>query len=584
MLALLGYYVFAPLVEPALVDALRHSGLAWIWRGSRLLTVEFAVLYYPVLTYVIGFLIPRAGEDLRAVCWKSPACRAYLRPPGWFSFDISERSPPFIDLADIQWRGFREALAIILPLAALLSVCLRVLTRHFASRKHLGKQLRMIIGLGVLLYIHGAGAAFLITLALLFYASGTLLAASSFGTAFAWGLAIFAIAAKEPNFPIRRHLTFQTFLGDRWGFLDGHSYQGEYDWAQSVNLVVLRLLSFSLDCNRASRKSPDNVSKASFVALTGSHYSLTGCVSHAFYAPLFLAGPTICFDDFVDQCHAPRASTSPLGLYLLQLVGGIAALEIGTHMYPCFALARSGELSRLGPRLGAAAVFLTLNLMWLKFFVLWRVARMWALADGIDPPENMRRALCNHYSVASFWQCWHASFNRWLVRYIYVPAGGRNNRVLATALTFLFVALWHDAEAKLLAWGGLNAFFIALEVALSSAMRRHLRDLEKRRPWVHRQLCALGGTSCIFLLMAVNMIGYSVGVGGISGLLSSASAAGAEGLQVLGVSYVFLFCGVQVMFEIRALDGTFGAALAREAQADAQAATGSQPASDVKSE
>lgn len=580
MLALLGYYALAPLVEPALVEALRSHGPSWIWRGSRLCTVEFAVLYYPVITYFWCFLLPAAGEDLRAACWKSQACRAHLRPPGLFHFDLSDGSPPFVDLADIQWRGFREALPIILPLAALLSGCLRLLTRRFASRKALGKQLRMIIGLGVLLYIHGAGAAFLVALAILFYVSGRLLAASSFGTAFAWGLAILAIAAKEPNFPIRRHLTFQTFLGARWGFLDGHAYQGEYDWAQSVNLVVLRLLSFSLDCNRASRSA----SKASTVSLADSHYSLTSCVSHAFYAPLFLAGPTMCFDDYVDQCHVPKAPSSPLGWYLLQLAGSIAALEIGTHMYPCFALARSGELSRLGPRLGAAAVFLTLNLMWLKFFVLWRVARMWALADGIDPPENMKRALCNHYSVASFWQCWHASFNRWLVRYIYIPSGGRNNRVLATALTFLFVALWHDAEAKLLAWGGLNAFFIALEVALAGALRRRLRDLEARRPWVHRQLCALGGTSCIFLLMAVNMIGYSVGVGGISGLLASATAAGAEGLQVLVVSYVVLFCGVQVMFEIRALDGTFASARAREAPADAEATTSSLPASDVKSE
>ena len=67
-------------------------------------------------------------------------------------------------------------------------------------------------------------------------------------------------------------------------------------------------------------------------------------------------------------------------------------METLMHMYPCFALARSGELGLLGPRLTAAAVFLTLNLMLLKFLLLWRIARAWALLDGIDPPENMRRA------------------------------------------------------------------------------------------------------------------------------------------------------------------------------------------------
>merc|ERR1711862_514903 len=104
--------------------------------------------------------------------------------------------------------------------------------------------------------------------------------------------------------------------------------------------------------------------------------------------------------------------------------------------------------------------------MWLKFTVIWRIARAWALADGIDPPENMRRSVCDHYSVASFWRSWHASFNLWLVKYVYVPAGGKDRRVVAVTLTFLFVALWHDADVKLLAWGCLNAAFIVLEVAI----------------------------------------------------------------------------------------------------------------------
>ena len=232
-------------------------------------------------------------------------------------------------------------------------------------------------------------------------------------------------------------------------------------------------------------------------------------------------------------------------------------METLMHMYPCFALARSGELGLLGPRLTAAAVFLTLNLMLLKFLLLWRIARAWALLDGIDPPENMRRTLCNHYSVMSFWKAWHASFNRWLVAYIYVPAGGKTRRIPATALTFLFVALWHDVEAKLLAWGGLNALFIALEVSAAAALRPRVDALlAGGRPWLHRQLCALGGTSCIFLLMAVNMIGYSVGLAGLSSSAQSAASSAWEALGVVCGAYVVLFCGVQVMFELRHLDGT----------------------------
>jgi hypothetical protein len=39
----------------------------------------------------------------------------------------------------------------------------------------------------------------------------------------------------------------------------------------------------------------------------------------------------------------------------------------------------------------AAFAFFKLLFLWLKFVVIWRVARLFALVDGLDPPENMTR-------------------------------------------------------------------------------------------------------------------------------------------------------------------------------------------------
>lgn len=56
------------------------------------------------------------------------------------------------------------------------------------------------------------------------------------------------------------------------------------------------------------------------------------------------------------------------------------------------------------------------------------------------------------------------SFNRWLVRYIYVPLGGaKAGRRWNVFVVFIFVALWHDVEAKLFLWGLLNGVFLVLE-------------------------------------------------------------------------------------------------------------------------
>ena len=44
--------------------------------------------------------------------------------------------------------------------------------------------------------------------------------------------------------------------------------------------------------------------------------------------------------------------------------------------------------------------------------------------------------------MQGFWKGWHASFNQWLVRYIYVPLGGSSMRLLSIWPIFTFVALW----------------------------------------------------------------------------------------------------------------------------------------------
>lgn len=63
-----------------------------------------------------------------------------------------------------------------------------------------------------------------------------------------------------------------------------------------------------------------------------------------------------------------------------------------------------------------------------------------------------------------FWRSWHASYNRWLVRYMYVPLGGAAWRAANVWLIFSFVALWHDLEWRLLGWAWIMAAAMAPEL------------------------------------------------------------------------------------------------------------------------
>lgn len=51
--------------------------------------------------------------------------------------------------------------------------------------------------------------------------------------------------------------------------------------------------------------------------------------------------------------------------------------------------------------------------------------------------------------------------------YVYVPLGGSDNVILATLVSFTFVALWHDLHLRLLAWGWLITLFVLPELILN---------------------------------------------------------------------------------------------------------------------
>jgi D-alanyl-lipoteichoic acid acyltransferase DltB (MBOAT superfamily) len=86
------------------------------------------------------------------------------------------------------------------------------------------------------------------------------------------------------------------------------------------------------------------------------------------------------------------------------------------------------------------------------------------LADGIWTEENMVRCMSNNFSAQRFWKSWHRTFNRWLIRYVYIPLGGAKYFMLNMWVVFTFVALWHDIELKLLAWGWLICLFLLPEI------------------------------------------------------------------------------------------------------------------------
>ena len=157
-------------------------------------------------------------------------------------------------------------------------------------------------------------------------------------------------------------------------------------------------------------------------------------------------------------------STRRTLLYGIRFLIALLSMEIILHYTYVVAISKTRAWEGSSPFQLSMISYFNLQIIWLKLLLPWRFFRLWAMADGIETPENMLRCMSNNYSALAFWRAWHRSFNRWIIRYIYIPLGGSKRPIMNTLAVFTFVAFWHDISLKLLAWGWLVTLFILPEV------------------------------------------------------------------------------------------------------------------------
>ena len=458
---------------------------------------------------------------------------------------------------------------------------------------------RCLIGIGFICLLHGRHSLVIVVIAYIGFQIASWQHDKASCTAATWIYAIAVLLFKE-SYRLK-HLPSFKFLQPIFDKNNG----GLYGWQLPANFLVLRIISYSLDYHwshvfhkgslksketltqiqtpkrvtRSTGSTPDDnidhstpmsspmsnytsdsgrsVSSSKEDTTTGNtstdepdfhrkniyeYQSIYNYFSYIVYPPLYMAGPIMSFNSFMKNSKKPQYSENPI-TYGMRWIFCFVLLEYLTHEYPYFAVIRSGLFSSLNIQEVVVVAYVTLKMMWMKFLLIWRFFRLWALADGTLAPENMLRCMSNNYSLETFWKGWHASFNKWLVRYMYKPMGGRENRYIAVWPIFLFVALWHDIEMKLVVWGGLNSFFYVLEIWAQKICQSKL--MQGLPGSVFHTVCILSASTYVIVLILVNLIGYAVGMGGIKDILSKLLTW--EGIKILCVCYYFLYQAVSLM-------------------------------------
>ncbi|GET88024.1 glycerol uptake protein, putative [Leishmania tarentolae] len=287
-------------------------------------------------------------------------------------------------------------------------------------------------------------------------------------------------------------------------------------------------------------------------------YNFLNYAAYMLFPPLYLAGPMSSFNAFVSHMRVPSTSM-PLRT-MVRYAFGILRIYITEYVLlhfvhiPCI-----GSYTFVIPRMSllelAYFLFYMLAYLWLKFSFLWKSSRLFAMFSGIEAPEDMRRCFANTLTVRDFWRDWHASFNLWIVRYMYIPMGGRSRVALSVLPIFLFIALWHDPSLHLVKWALCIAVMFVAEMVVigcfgwaTATFRREMAAAEPTggaggaaeengrtmnhaprrsllaslarfsarrfspvaQSWMYRQIRVVAGMTTVLGLIISNLVGFSM--------------------------------------------------------------------------
>lgn len=511
--------------------------------NSRWNTLEFK-LYLVVFVVAVPLMYKAAMDALNETNPNYPKFE-HLLSPGW----IWGRK---VDNSDQQYRFFRDNFWMLVAL----------ITSHVGLRKavayaipHRRTVFDMIFGAIYVFGLHGTNCFRILVHVVVMYAMAKGISNSRAARVFLWVYGVLTL--------FLNHWTRQLAIPGLGGF------QGIVSrWDVFYNFTLLRMLSFAMDFLEkrdantekngsevvAETMGADLDDRARLTApLPLYDYSFANYVAYLTYAPLFIGGPIITFNDYIYQSSYYQAHSTRdykrTAIYGLRLVFCILVMEFLLHFMYVVAVSKTKAWQGDTPfQLSMLGLF-NLNIIWLKLLIPWRLFRFWSLLDGIDPPENMIRCMDNNYLALAFWRAWHRSYNRWVVRYIYVPLGGAGSsgifsRISNTLLVFSFVAVWHDIELKLLLWGWLVVLFLLPEIFATIYFRRFSEKL-----W-YRYLCGVGAVCNIWMMMIANLLGFCLGKDGTMALVHELFST-VLGVRFFVVASATLFVGVQVMFEIR---------------------------------
>ncbi|KAG2196031.1 hypothetical protein INT47_005367 [Mucor saturninus] len=512
---------------------------------SRWKTKEF-YFYYACVAVVVPYMFYVASDLSQS---EHPNYYLYnnLLSNGW----IFNRK---VDNSDMQYSQFRRNIPLLFALACVYLIASHIYKSLLKSKKRKLQQTYFYLAASIMVIsaLHGTSCIKILIIITASYLIGQSTGGSYWNPFLTWTFNLIILFLNE-------YYKGYEFKSIGLSLLDQH--KGILPrWHVFFNFGMLRLVSYNMDYYWQFKKPRTQyhhiMGEDAFttdreriaVPCNFEDYNFFNFLTYILYTPLYICGPIITFNDFISQIRTPssKLTLKYVLTYAVRLAAVLLVMEFTLHYIYVVAISKAQAWDHDTPLQLSMIGYFNLVIIWMKLLIPWRFFRLWALADGIWPEENMIRCMSNNFSAQRFWKSWHRSFNRWTIRYIYIPLGGSRYFAFSMWVVFTFVAVWHDIELKLLAWGWLICLFLLPEIIGSKIFTYK----KFGHTSYYRIVCGLGAVGNILMMMVANLVGFCLGLDGMKAMLVQIFSS-TDGLIFLVTVIFCLFVAAQIMFEIR---------------------------------
>ncbi|XP_070329994.1 protein-cysteine N-palmitoyltransferase HHAT isoform X4 [Odocoileus virginianus] len=222
----------------------------------------------------------------------------------------------------------------------------------------------------------------------------------------------------------------------------------------------------------------------------------------------------------VEEVKMQQQEQSPPKTSLPILVLGLGRLlfywwlaELMVHLMYMHAIYSTASLLRAVSSwaLGGLALAQVL-FFYVKYLVLFGVPALLMRLDGLTPPP-LPRCVSTMFSFTGMWRHFDVGLHDFLVRYVYIPAGGSQHGLLgalfSTAMTFAFVSFWHGGNDYLWCWATLNWLGVTVENGVRKLVQRpHVQHslAQFLSPGARRRLHAALASCSTSMLILSNLV------------------------------------------------------------------------------